>query len=287
MSSTRILIGLQAVRRPPRLPIVTVGVFDGVHVAHQALIRSVVHLARKHRGTSVVITFDPDPQVVLMPRTAQPMLMPFDVRLRHLRALGVDWIWVIPFTRRFARMSAQQFIRRLLIGRLRACTIVVGETFAFGRNQRGDMALLQTLGPSLGMEVIAVRPIKREGAAVSSSRIRRLIASGQLAQARRLLGRPAALYGDVVRGAGRGRRLGFPTVNIRVTSRVMPPNGVYAVRVQTRDGQRSWRGVMNVGTRPTFGPGPLVCEVHLLGFSGTLRTGSLTIVLLGRLRGER
>ena len=287
MSRARILTGLQAVRRPPRHPIVTVGVFDGVHVAHQQLIRSVGRLAKQRRGTSVVITFDPDPQVVLTPRAAQPMLMPFDVRLRHLGALGVDWIWVIPFTKRFARMTAQEFIRRLLIGRLRARAIVVGETFAFGRHQRGDMELLRTLGPSLNMEVIAVRPITRDGAPVSSSRIRRLIANGQLGQAGRLLGRSAALYGDVVRGAGRGRRLGFPTVNIRVTSRVLPPNGVYAVRVQTRDGRRSWRGVMNVGTRPTFGPGPLVCEVYLLGFSGTFRATSVTISLLGRLRAER
>ena len=287
MSATRFFTGLHAIRRPPRHAVVTIGVFDGVHLAHQQLIRSVMRRAHRARGTSVVITFDPDPQIVLAPRTAHPMLMPFPVRLRHLRALGVDWIWVIPFTKHFARMTARQFIQRVLISRLCTRTLVVGETFAFGRQQRGDMDLLRTLGPSHGMTVIALRPITRQGAPISSSRIRRLIAKGHVARARQLLGRPPALYGQVVRGAGRGLQLGFPTANLRITSDVLPPPGVYAVRVSVDHQPRSWRGVMNLGTRPTFGPGALVCEVHLLGFSGILQRRSLELSLLGRLRGER
>ena len=284
----RILRGLRAAARPPRRSVVTVGVFDGVHRAHQRLIRSAVGMARRLDGTSVVITFDPDPQAVLDPGHAQPALMPLEARLARLRELGVDWAWVIPFTTRFARMSAAQFIRRLLIRRLHARRLVVGETFAFGRGRRGDLAILRALGPAHGMRIVPVREIRLGGAPISSSRIRQLIARGHLAQARRLLGADPSLYGVVVRGTGRGRRLGFPTANLRLISEVLPPRGVYAVAVHDlAHPRRSWRGVMNLGIRPTFGPGPLVCEVHLLDFSGTLRGRRVAVSVLARLRNER
>ena len=273
--------------RPPRRVIVTVGVFDGVHIAHQRLIRTTVRLARRLRGTSVVITFDPDPQRVLDPAHAAPALMPLDARVATLKALGVDRVWVIPFTKRFARLTAEQFIRRVLVRRLGTAALVVGDAFVFGKSRQGNMTVLRALGPSCGMRVVPVRAVRRGGAVVSSSRIRRLISDGRLAEARRLLGRPPTLYGVVVRGAGRGRRLGFPTANIRLIPQIVPPQGVYAVAVRRRDGRRIWRGVMNLGIRPTFGPGPVVCEVHLLGFSGTLLGQSVSILLLARLREER
>lgn len=281
----RILAGVGAVTRPPRRAVVTVGVFDGVHVAHQQLIRTAVRQARRMNGTSVVITFDPDPQTVLHPSSAAPALMPLAERLRCLETLGVDQVWVIRFSHQFARLSAEQFIRRVLIRRLRARALIVGDTFAFGRDRRGDLAVLQRLGPAHGMRVIPVKPIMRGGLPVSSSRIRRLIHDGTLGQARRLLGREPKLYGTVVRGVGRGRRLGFRTANLRLIPQVMPPRGVYAVMVEAAG--RRWRGVMNLGTRPTFGQGPVVCEVHLLGFSGILLRRAVRVALLARLRGER
>ena len=282
----RVLTGLNAVRQPPSRAVVAVGVFDGVHRAHQRVIRRAVREAKHLHGTSVVVTFDPDPQEVLDPARAQPQLMPLQARLRALEALGVDWVWVIPFTKSFARMSPDTFVRRVLFRRLRAAVLVVGEAFVFGRNRLGDMELLRRLGSSAGMRVIAVPSMLLAGERISSSRIRRLIALGRLAQARALLGRPPALYGTVVRGAGRGHRLGFPTANIELSSHVLPPRGVYAVRVAAA--VRAPRpGVMNLGVRPTFGSGPLTCEVHLLDFSGTLRNASLDLALLTRLRGER
>jgi len=287
MGSRGVVTGLRAFREAPRRAVVTVGVFDGVHAAHRQLIRTTVQLARRLHGTSVVVTFDPDPQAVLNPARTQPALMPLRVRVASLRALGAQRVWVIPFTRRFARMSAEQFIRRLLVGRLRAEALVVGEAFAFGRNRRGDLAALRALGPRLGMRVVCVRAITRGGAPVSSSRIRRLIAGGQLAPARALLGYAPMLYGVVEGGAGRGRRLGFPTANIRLASQLLPPQGVYAVAVREAASRRLWRGVMNLGVRPTFGRGPLVCEVHLLGFAGRLLGRPVAISLLKRLRAER
>ena len=285
--STRVRVGLDAVTRPPVRAVVTVGVFDGVHLAHQQLIRLTVQTARRVNGTSVVITFDPDPQAVLDPAHAPPVLMPLQARVARLQAMGIDWIWIIPFTKRFARMTAAAFIRRLLIDRLHATALIVGETFVFGRNRRGDMETLRALGPSHGMRIIPLRQVRRDGDSVSSSRIRRLIACGRLAHAAQLLGRPPELYGVVVRGVGRGRRLGTPTANIRLSSCALPPHGVYAVTMRTIPPSRARQGVMNLGIRPTFGPGPRVCEVHLLGFSGALLGRPVCVSLLARLRGER
>ena len=311
----RVLRGLRAMAQPPPRAIVTIGVFDGVHRAHQRLIRAAVRMARRRRGTSVVLTFDPDPQAVLHPASAPPALMPLDERVAHLRELGVDLVWIIPFTPQFARLTAAQFIRRILVARVRAEAVLVGEAFAFGRNRRGDMEVLRSLGPRCGIRVVSVRQITHGGEPISSSWIRRLIAEGRLGLARRLLGRPPALHGEVVRGAGRGRRFRVPTANVRLEPHALPPEGVYAVLLRragrpgafrgvtplpirvrgTRTvagrnfayGELIGRGVMNLGTRPTFGAGPLVCEVHLLGFSGTLTGRSVSVSLLARLRGER
>lgn len=287
MRSARTWHGLHPFRRPPARPVVTVGVFDGVHIAHQALIRSTIRLAHRLRGTSVVITFDPDPRRVLDPARGSEALLPLRVRLERIRALGVDHIWVIPFTKRFARLSAGAFVRRFLLGRLHAAAVVIGEDFAFGSKRRGDPSVLERLGHEGGMRVAAVRHLRRGGAPVSSSRIRRLIAAGKLAEAGRLLGRAPILAGVVRRGTGRGRRLGFPTANIELGGQLLPPPGVYAVRVRTAHPAQAWAGAMNLGVRPTFGAGPLVCEVHLLGFSGSLRGRDVRLDLLARLRGER
>ena len=289
--STRVLIGASAFRRPPVRAVVTVGVFDGVHLAHQRLLRATVVLARRLNGASVAVTFDPDPQTVLHPSRAHPSLMPLAARVARLRALGLDRVWVLPFTRRFARLTPTQFIDRFLVGRLRARALIVGERFVFGRGRSGDTRLLHALSASRNLRVLPVRQVTRGGSPISSSRIRALIARGSLSQARRLLGRAPELYGVVVRGAGRGRRLGFPTANLRILSQVLPPQGVYAVRVLALSRRaaltRIGDGIMNLGVRPTFGPGPLVCEVHLLNFSGSLLGRRVAVALVGRLRGER
>ena len=282
--------GPRAIRRSPTRAVVTVGMFDGVHLAHQRLIASTVSLARRLRGTSVVITFDPDPQCVLDPAHAQPALMPLDARVQMLHALGIDLVWVIPFTTSFSRLRAEQFIRKVLIDRLHPLALIIGENFMFGRRRHGDEALLRSVGPRYGMRIVAIPRVRHGGVPISSSRVRQLMAAGRLADARRLLGRPPELYGQVVRGAGRGRRLGIPTINLRVVSHVLPPRGVYAVQVHdvgTLRRRRLWPGVMNLGVRPTFGPGPLVCEIHLLGFSGTFHGRFLQVSLLARLRDER
>ena len=280
----RVLTGLNAVRRAPLRAVVTVGMFDGVHIAHQQLIRTTVRLARRSRGTSIVITFDPDPQLVLDPRHAPSPIMPLERRLQLIAALGADLVWVIPFTKTFATLTPEDFVRRILEERLRATCIVVGETFGFGRARQGNLELLRTLGQQSRMRVVALTAVTRRGQVVSSSRIRRLIQTGDLAQARQLLSRPFELTGKVVHGSGRGHQLGFPTANVRLVPTLMPPRGVYTVWLH--HAARRWNGLMNLGTRPTFGKGPLVCEVYLPRFRGQLYGRLVTIGLLTRLRGE-
>lgn len=267
--------------------VVTIGVFDGVHRAHERLIRTAVREARRARGTSIAVTFDPDPHAVLDPAHPPALLMPLPERVRRMRSLGLDRVWVIRFTRAFARLTARQFIDRVLFGRLRATVLVVGEGFTFGRGRAGTMQLLREAGTPRGLRVIEVPQLRAGGQAVSSSRVRRELAAGRLAAARGLLGRAGALYGRVVRGAGRGTRLGFPTANVALTSQALPPQGVYAVRVRVLGQARRRHGVMNLGVRPTFGGGPLTCEVHLPGFRGRLLGRHVEVELLARLRGEQ
>lgn len=284
---TRSAARAAAVPRSTRRSVVTVGVFDGVHRAHRQVIRWTISLARRLRATSIAVTFDPDPAFVLHPAGAPDALMPLDERLTQLRQLGLDRVVVIRFTKAFAQMGAQRFIDEILVGRLRAVAVVVGEAFLFGRHRAGTVELLSRQAPRHPLRVVPMPPVTQGGEPVSSSRIRRLIAGGALAHARQLLGRPPALYGRVVRGAGRGKRLGFPTANVRLMPQVLPPQGVYAVTLRVRGIDAEHAGVMNFGIRPTFGGGPAVCEVHLPGFTGTLLGCRVVISLRARLRGER
>ncbi len=269
---------------PPRA-VVTIGMFDGVHRAHQRLIRTTVRLAQRLRGTSVVVTFDPDPQVVLDPRHAQRPLMPLQRRLELIEDLGVHLIWVIRFTPAFSRISPEAFVRSILWKRLRAQWVVVGDAFAFGKNRRGDLSLLCRAGQSYGMRVMALPAVRAGGAPISSSRIRLLVQRGALAQARQLLGRDVELSGLVVHGTGRATRLGFPTANIKLSPTLQPPPGVYRVRARLHG--RRYEGLMNLGMRPTFGGGAVVCEVHLPSFRGSLYGVVVTIGVRQYLRAER
>lgn len=271
--------------------VVTIGMFDGVHVGHQRLIRETIRWAVRLHARSVALTFDPDPQSILAPEHVQPHLMPLAVRLKLLKALGVDRVHVIRFTRRFSQLPAAAFIKRILVKQLAAAGVVVGEHFTFGQGRRGGLALLQEVGQRYGMRIVVVPPVRRAGDVVSSSRIRLLVSQGHLSRANRLLGRPMRLSGTVVRGDGRARRLGFPTANVRLEPGLcLPPLGVY--RVECLYGARRFSGLMNLGVRPTFsstsnGHLPVVCEVHLPAFHGALYGRLVRIDVLKRLRAER
>jgi riboflavin kinase/FMN adenylyltransferase len=253
---------------PPRLPgsrpwAAAIGVFDGVHRGHAAILAETLRRARAIGGRAAVVTFDRHPLATLAPHVAPRCLMTLDQRLARFAALGFGAAVVLPFNCRVASMTAPAFVRRVLAGRLHAAEIVVGWDFHFGLGGTGDGALLTEMGDCLGFRATVMAPVLDRGEPVSSTRIRKLVALGRVAEAARLLGRPLAIEGPVVRGRRLARRLGFPTINIRPTNELLPRFGVYVVRLISGRG-RSIPGVANLGLRPTVKPAtraPLL-EVH-------------------------
>lgn len=242
--------------------------------------------AVRARGHAVVLTFDPHPARVLNPRFAPTALMTLEQKAEVLGSLGVDRLVVLPFTQALAQTSAEDFSRLVLHDALGATRVVVGEGFRFGRGRSGDVGALRGFGATLGFEVRCVPPVFDDGAPISSSRIRELLAVGDVRRAAALLGRRFYVDGLVVRGAGRGRGLGIPTANVAARNATLPAEGVYACRV--RPGMQAPRpAVANLGRRPTFGDGPSALEAHLLDFDADLYGQELRVEFVERLRGER
>ena len=270
-------------------PAVTVGNFDGVHRGHQSLVAEAVRQARERGGTAVALTFDPHPSRVLSPDRAPSTLMTLDQREEALFALGIDRLAVLPFTFELSRESAADFARKVLREAVGARVVVVGEGFRFGRGRAGDLAALRRLGRSLGFAVVGTRPVIHEGAPISSTRIREALARGAVVPARQMLGRSFFVDGTVVRGAGRGRTIGLPTVNLAVVNETLPARGVYAGWCRERPGAGATRrpAVVNIGHRPTFDAGALSVEAHLLDFDGDLYGRGLRLEFAERIREER
>jgi riboflavin kinase / FMN adenylyltransferase len=266
---------------------VTLGNFDGVHRGHQALVAQTVSWAHDTPGAAVVLTFDPHPARVLNPIQAKSALMTLDQKAEVLASLGVDRLAVLPFTEILARMPAEDFARLIVRQALGATRVVVGQDFRFGRGRAGDVAALTHLGESLGFEVRGIAPVLEDGVPISSSRIRDLLASGDVVRARGLLGRPFYVDGAVVRGDGRGKGLGFPTANVAVRNETLPLLGVYACRVRLEGARAPWPAVANLGRRPTFGGAETVLEAHLLDFDGDLYGRDARVEFVERLRGEQ
>jgi riboflavin kinase/FMN adenylyltransferase len=267
-------------------PVVTIGNFDGVHRGHAALVAATVERARARQGTAVVLTFEPHPARVLSPDRAPSALCTLSQKEEILIGLGVDRMAVLSFTRAVARLSAEEFGRKLLAERLRARTVVVGENFRFGRGREGDISTLRSLGAILGFEVVAIPAVTLEGEPVSSSRVRDALARGDVGLARALLGRAFFVDGRVVHGDGRGMRIGVPTANLATENETLPEAGVYAGWCRLPSGE-AMPAVINRGRRPTFGPGAETLEAHLLGFEGDIYDAHVRVSFEARLREER
>ena len=281
----RVLRHLSRVAQPIPRVVLTLGNFDGVHVGHQAILRRAVEQARARGARAVALTFEPHPIAVLAPDRAPPIVQPLHDRLAMLRALGLDVCVVQRFTRAFAGLTPEEFVDDFVRRHLELVHVVVGYNVRFGRNRAGTVDTLRALGARLGFGVDVVGPVEADGQHVSSSLVREVVQSGDVRQARRLLGRPYALRGRVVVGDRRGRTLGFPTANLHPRPRLLlPPDGVYAVSAAI-DG-RHVPGVLNIGIRPTFGGARRTVEVHLLDFSGDLYRRWLVVEFVERLRGE-
>ncbi len=263
------------------------GVFDGVHLGHQEILRRTVAAARRLGGWAVAGTFDRHPAAVVAPNRAPPAIQPLWLRLRYLAAQGVEATWVMTFDEAFSRQTGEAFVRRLAAGFARLAHVCVGQDYHFGWRRSGDVALLERLGTGLGFSVDRVPPLRVEGRVLSSTLIREQIRQGDLATASRWLGRPYSLGGRVVHGDGLGRQLEYPTANLDIRGLQLPPPGVYAARV--RDGDGPWRAaVMNLGVRPTVGTDATPrLEVHVLDCAADLYGHELEVQPVHRLRAEQ
>jgi len=267
--------------------VVTVGSFDGVHRGHEAVLREIASRARAAGRHSVLVTFDPHPMAVVNPAAAPPLLTTGPERREILAQTGLDYAVLLHFDRALAAMAPEEFVRRVLVRGCGMRELVIGHDHGFGRGRQGDVDLLRRLGGELGFAVDEVPALEVEGHPVSSTRVRRAVAGGDLSLAARLLGRRYFATGRVERGDGRGRTIGFPTANLGAVParKLLPPDGVYAVRVEWRGGQAA--GMMNLGGRPTFQQAGRALEVHLLDFEGNLYGEWLKLEWVARLRDVR
>lgn len=265
--------------------VITVGSFDGVHLGHRAVLEEIAERARRSGRRSLLVTFEPHPLEVVNPQAAPPLLTLADERREVLAQSELDTVVFLPFTRTLSQYRPEEFVQ-LLLERYGLAELVIGHDHGFGRGRAGDEHLLRRLGGERGFAVDVVEPVIVEGHEVSSTLIRRAVAGGDLETARHLLGRPYAMTGVVVPGAGRGRDLGYRTINLTRPDRrkLLPPDGVYAVRAEWRDGAAG--AMMHLGPRPTFDEAERTIEAHLFDTpAGTDLYGqTVKIAWLARLR---
>lgn len=256
---------------PPGIPddrgtVATVGTFDGVHLGHWSVLQEIARRAAATGRRSVLVTFDPHPLRIVRPEHAPPLLTTPTEKKEILAESGLDWAVFISFTEALSRYQPRRFVEEILLARLRVEELVIGYDHGFGRDRSGDPDTLTAIGAELGFAVDVVSPVEVDGRAISSSRIRTAIGKADMSEARACLGRPYSVRGVVVRGEGRGRGLGFPTANLHVGDgdKLIPPQGIYAVRAVLRGG--TYKGALHLGPRPTFQGSPPTIELHVLDF---------------------
>ena len=267
-----------------RHPVVTIGNFDGVHLGHREIFRRVRELAQNRDGVSVVITFEPHPLLVLSPGTGVKLIASLREKRSLIEASGIDYLLEIPFDLEFSRLSATQFVERVLVGTLGVECLVIGYDYAFGRGREGNVDLLRQLGQGLSFSVEVLQPISNGATVYSSTAVRKMVNEGDVQGVVAVLGRHYCVTGTVVLGHQRGRGLGFPTANIETENELLPAAGVYAVKV--RIGSVLYNGACNIGMNPTFKNDRLSLEVFLFDFDGDLYGQEMSVLFIERLRGE-
>lgn len=268
----------------PTGTVVTVGSFDGIHRGHQAVLAEIVRRARARGLASLLVTFDPHPLEVVNPAAAPRLLTLPDEKRELLAQTELDRVVLLPFTRELAQLAPEAFVRDVLRGRYGMQELVLGYDHGFGRGRAGDVEVVRRLGREDGFAVDVVDAVRENGQPISSTLIRAAVAHGDLDSAARWLGRPYSLLGVVERGAGRGRTIGIPTINLAPPDarKLLPPDGVYAVWVGWRGGR--WGGMMNQGPRPTFGVTARALEIHLFNFAAELYGETVKVAWVRRLR---
>ena len=242
----KILSNPMATPDPGRKVCAAIGMFDGVHLGHQQVIRQTIEDARQKEAMSLVVTFDRHPNTVVAPARVPPLIYSLPQKMRAIESLGADALWLIAFDEKFSRQSAEEFVRTLASGFGHLKSLCVGSEFTFGHKRSGNVAMLEQFGRELGFIVHGIAAVSLDGEVVSSTRIRETVRAGEISRASQMLGREYALSGEVIRGDELGRKLGFPTANLEVSGRLVPPNGVYAVhaylgesKVESRESRAS------------------------------------------------
>jgi riboflavin kinase/FMN adenylyltransferase len=264
-----------------------IGFFDGVHLGHQQIIRQTISDTRQHNATALVITFDCHPNSIVAPERVPPLIYSLPQKLRAIESLGADALLVIHFDKKFSEQTGEEFIRRLVNDFGKIQSICVGAEFVFGNKRSGDVALLKKLGNELNFLVHGLAAVSLDGEIVSSTRIRETIRAGNFDSASQMLGRPYAISGRVIEGDKLGRKINFPTANLEVTGRLLPPNGVYLAVINLKG--QLYRAALNIGFRPTVASAKpeLRVEAHLLDFSGNLYGKELDVEIGEKLRDEQ
>ncbi len=266
---------------------VAIGVFDGVHLGHQQIIRQTIADAQQHDAVAVVVTFDRHPNAVVAPDRVPPQIFARSQKIRAIEMLGTDALLELPFDRALSEKSGETFIRELAAGWGKIQSICVGADFVFGYKRSGNVELLKRLGTEMGFQVHGLSAVALDGQVVSSTRIREMIRAGNFDAASQMLGRPYAICGRIVEGDRIGQKIGFPTANLEVTNLILPPNGVYPA--STRVKGKFYRAALNIGVRPTVSATKpqLRVEAHLLDFSGELYGMELELQTGMKLRDEQ
>lgn len=272
---------------PPGKACLAIGVFDGVHLGHQQVIRQTIADARQHEAQAVVLTFDRHPNTVVAPQRVPPLLYSLPQKLRAIAALQPDATLLIPFDEAFSRKTAEEFVQQLVEQFGVVHSICVGRNFSFGYKRGGNVALLEKLGQQFHYKVHGLSALSLDGEVISSTRIRAAVQAGHLDAASQMLGRTYALAGVVARGDQIGQQIGFPTANLDIRGLMVPPNGVYAAHARCHDVIR--RAVVNIGIRPTIsgGDAALRVEAHLLDFHGDLYEQEVELAFIAKLRDEQ
>jgi riboflavin kinase/FMN adenylyltransferase len=285
----KIIDRLENITQPFKNAVITIGNFDGVHIGHQALFHEVIEKANTIDGTSIAMTFEPHPMRVLQKNSLPPLITLYEQKNELIERAGIDVLICIPFTQEFASLSAEAFIKDLLVVKIGMRAIVVGKDYTFGRNREGNLLVLKSYASQLGYEVIVADSIKAERTIadrISSTKIRELIMAGEVEPARKMLGRHYQIRGLVVKGRDRGGKLlGIPTANINLQDELCPKTGIYAVKVEYN--QQLYRGVANIGYSPTFDDNQFTVEVHLLNFSENIYGKKIRVNFIQRIRDEK
>lgn len=281
----KIFEGASEIKEKQKNPVVSIGNFDGVHLGHQAIFRKVIERANKIGGLSVVYTFDPHPLKVLQPDRFFPLITTREEKERVIEWTGIDVLICEKFTREFSQLSTSEFVRDVLCDKVQAKEVYIGPDYRFGRGREGTTDLLKSLGEGCGLKIGILENVRVDGVEVRSTVIRNCVLEGKVREAAKFLGRGYTLGGKVVEGTAQGKKMGIPTANLQPIKDLYPQSGIFAVKVIVEDDYL--KGVLNIGTNPTFPEKEFSLEVHIFDFDRDIYGSNIEIVFVDKIREEK